>query len=283
MLKLKKILAGCLAAATLLTTTAFATDVAHGNYTVDVQYVHTDSDATSSMGDYMATNVIPVTVDESGYTLTLDFYNYYSLTGVTALKNLKYSTDGGETYTDLELVSATSDYADKANSTYYKRTTVTVDSLDTFYMQAYIIPMSFMGTSAATKSWRVAPDASTLTAVVDGSATSEAMHITAYVVKNVATSSVVIPENMDMGTLSKSDDTSIGYTVEINEGYGQTVTVTSQDSVELTAGESTLTIANDFDGENGTLTVSADDVSAVASDASDLNFTGSLAFTITVS
>lgn len=279
MFKIKKVLSVCVAAAMLLSTTAFAAEdatVAYGDYTVEVAYIRADSEASTSMAGYMVNTTVPVTVSEDGYTITLDIYNYYS-DEMDALGNVKWGTDNS-TWTDLVLEDASADYAGEENADSYNRVTITLDSLDTFYMQGNVLVMASMGMDG-TQSWRVVPDASSLSLASDASAT---MNVTATVAKNVSTSSVIIPESTDMGELSKTEDTVVEYSVTVNTGYGQTVTVTADKSVTLTDGDASLTVTNDFDGKSGTLTATAEAVAAVATYESDLNLTGSLSFTIEI-
>lgn len=447
MFKIKKILSGCLAAVMLLTMsiTAFATadtydGVAYGNYTVEVSCLKTSVDESSGMAGYMATNILPVTVDAKGYTLTLDFHNYWPADGSAAMEDLKYDVDGD--WVSLNMV----DVSDAYEGTNYERAIITTDSLGTILLQAYIPSMEGNSYASPVQSWRVVPEASTLTAVVtapfvptaDGyytannvavmnhskpesysmcngifageadvtingdwatlhiyvanptpgsfggvengvltesyityagqnyngqltsigyendsaavklftqdssffgidngesyacdtlqftiptaalasnieisavvnlvmngrnaflldinwlqgdnngdnsQVTNQSMNVTATVAKNVSTSSVVIPASTNMGELSKTKDTVVNYTVDIKEGVGQTVAVTADESVTMTSNDATLTITNDFDGKNGTLTASAEAVAAVASYEGDLDFSGSLSFTITV-
>lgn len=279
MIKIKQLLSACLATAMLfsMSVTASAADsVAYGDYTIEVAYKNATSDTGTMMSGYMASTTVPVTVDANGYTFTLDIYNYYKPDNSDAVDSVKYGTDNAS-WTDLTLEDVSAEYG---ADDFYDRVYITVDSLDAFYMQAYVFAMASAAAQGANpvQSWRVVPDASTLT---KAGVSSQSMTISATVAKNVSTSTVTIPESTNMGELSKTQDTVVAYSVDIEQAAGQTVTVTADETVTLTNGTASLTIANKFDGKNGTLTASAADVAAVATD-SDLELSGALSFTITI-
>lgn len=122
-------------------------------------------------------------------------------------------------------------------------------------------------------------------------ANSQSMQITATVAKNVSTGSVTIPESLDMGELSVSQDTVGTYTISVVVGVpDSSVIVSSVTDCTLSCGDATLVLGNAF-GETGTatftetgsmegtLTALADDVAQVRTQE-DQVFEGTMQFQI---
>ncbi|WP_317854229.1 hypothetical protein [Chakrabartyella piscis] len=123
--------------------------------------------------------------------------------------------------------------------------------------------------------------------------TSQTMDITATVPANVATYDVTIPQSVEMGELSTTEDTVVSYEVEVDaDNISKSITVETTDATLTDAsGSVSLALVNAFGEEgvatfaesgttSGSLTVAAADVAKIATDAAQ-SLTGSITFTIT--
>ena len=115
---------------------------------------------------------------------------------------------------------------------------------------------------------------------------SRTMQITAMIEAPAPKYSVVIPQNIAMGTLSQEEDNTVAYTVNVeaeNLGSGK-VTISAPAAGSLTSGDNALAYTNSFGSQTtsvtgdlkGAFTVKAEDVAKAAAG----NYTGTVSFAI---
>ncbi len=298
---MKRIIAGILSAAMLLSTgaTAFAaeTELVNGEYVAVVnmyQEGKTESE-TLSMCDPLFGSQADITIADGEATIKLYVANPIPKFGefTNGTVNQLTTVVGETTYTaTLDVQAAEAVYFDTANTmfgieagAYYQSDIVTfvlpVEAFEAEWLDVHAFVAAVMESFV---DFDFVMSDLTLVSAAETVDVQE-VPVTATVLENQTTYTVTVPATLGLGTLSATEDKVVDYSVDVtvNAGNdGKAVQVTSDAEGELAAGNATIAFGNNFGTQTfaqtgtgaGTLSVEAANVAGVASGdyAGTINF-----------
>lgn len=302
-----RVISGLMTAALLCTAfvgTAFADENAdaarkEGNYTASIHMYKADDPTTTSMCDAIFAHTADITY--SADSTVLSFYVAYPIPAFPTqgtdgtIKDVVATYDGTEYTAKIDVTSKPEKTFDATNSLFgitagdslpTEVVTLTlpaaaIDSLDDGISLSVYVNSVMMSTQGFVLK---GTDLTYVPAPTETSSSST--ELTATVEKNQPSYTVTVPSTVALGTLSKTEDTSKEFSVEVAaENFdGDKVEVVAAAKGELTSGANTLAFANSFGTQTatdsatltGTITVDADDVASAKAG----NYTGTTSFTI---
>lgn len=302
---MKRILAGILSAAMLLSTgaTAFAadTELVNGEYVADVnmyQEGKVESETLSMCNSLFGTQA-DITIADGEATIKLYVANPIPAFGdfeegtinqvTTVVDETTYTATIGVQGADAIYFDTTATMFGIEAGNYYQSDVLTfvlpVEAFEAEWLDvnAYVAAVmeNFVDFDFVMSNLTLVNAAETVDV--------QEVPVTATVLENQTTYTVTVPATLGLGTLSATEDKAVDYAVDVtvNAGNdGRAVQVTSDAEGELAAGNTTIAFANNFGTQTfaqtgtgaGTLSVEAANVAGVASG----DYTGTINFAISM-
>ena len=301
-----KILSGLMTVALLTTAfagTAFAeesTSYANGTGTATITMCKDGSTSSESMCNSIFCHTADVTLTDDNAIIT--FYVAYPIPAYSDSGTDGTLLDVVATYNEVNY-TAHLDVTTKATKTFDEtgalfgitagdeltteaiKLTLPREAISAEYIALSAYVNAVMNT---TQKFNLVVEDVTISTTSDDSAdgTTQAMKISGSVEKNAPTYSVTIPESVALGTISRTEDTTVDFNVEVvaNNFDGDEVKVVAASTGSLTSDSNSLAFTNDFGtqtaSESKTLKGSIKVKAADAAAAKAGDYTGTTTFVI---